>query len=102
MTDTPPLAGHAGDTLINRNYWQSYYWRDFWMYRHLIPILTYSMLKARYHQTVVGIGWAIIKPILFTLVMTFAFNRVAKIEPQSDHVSYLALVFSAIIPWHIV
>ena len=60
------------------------------------------MLKARYQQTVVGLGWAIIKPILFTLVMTFAFNRVANIQPQSDHVSYLALIFSAIIPWHIV
>ena len=40
------------------------YWKDLWRYRELFLILTWRDVAVQYKQTVVGILWAVLRPLL--------------------------------------
>ncbi len=46
------------------------YWRDLWRYRELFGFLAWRDILVRYKQTVVGVAWAVLQPLLTMLVMT--------------------------------
>jgi len=73
------------------------YWRDLWRYRELFYFLAWRDLLVRYKQTVVGVGWAVIRPFLTMLVLTIVFGRFAKMPPGG--VPYPILVFCGLLPW---
>jgi lipopolysaccharide transport system permease protein len=54
-------------------------------------------ILVRYKQTVIGLVWALLRPLLTMLVFTFVFGRLAKLP--SDGVPYPVLVFAAMLPW---
>ena len=54
-------------------------------------------IKARYAQSVIGVGWAIIQPLFFMLVFTVIFGKLAKID--SEGVPYQIFSFTALVPW---
>ena len=58
------------------------YWRDLWHYRELFYILAWRDISVRYKQTVIGVLWALIQPLLTMLVMTIIFSRVAKLPAE--------------------
>src|SRR6187200_260034 len=74
------------------------YWHDLWKYRELFYFLAWRDILVRYKQTVLGVAWALIRPLLTVLIFTFVFNRVAKISPPPG-VPYPLLVLSAMLPW---
>ena len=74
------------------------YWRDLWRYRELFYILAWRDLAVRYKQTVIGIAWAIIRPLLTIVVFTVIFGKVAKM-PAPGNVPYLLLVCVGTLPW---
>lgn len=51
----------------------------------------------RYKQTVIGIVWALGRPLLTMLVFTLVFSKLAKLP--SEGVPYPILVFAALLPW---
>ncbi len=73
------------------------YWRDLWNYRELFYYLAWRDILVRYKQTVVGVAWAILRPLISMLVFTFVFGGLAKLP--SDGVPYPILVFAAMLPW---
>jgi lipopolysaccharide transport system permease protein len=73
------------------------YWRDLWRYRELFYFLAWRDILVRYKQTVIGVAWAVIRPVLTMLVLTFVFNKLAGME--SGNVPYPILVFSGMLPW---
>jgi lipopolysaccharide transport system permease protein len=74
------------------------YWLDLWRYRELFIILAWRDLTVRYKQMVVGVAWAVVRPLLTMLVFTFIFGRVAKLH--SDGTSpYPIMVFAGLMPW---
>lgn len=73
------------------------YWRDLWRYRELFYFLAWRDILVRYKQTVIGISWAVIRPVLTMLVLTFVFGRIAGME--SEGVPYPILVFCGMLPW---
>jgi lipopolysaccharide transport system permease protein len=75
---------------------ESNYWKDLWRYRELFFFLSWRDILVRYKQTVIGILWGILRPVLNTAVLVFAFSWVAKV--QAD-IPYPLLVFSAMLPW---
>src|ERR1044071_1673022 len=77
---------------IERNYW-----RDVWRYRELLYFLAWRDILVRYKQTVIGIAWALIRPVLTMLVFTAVFGKLAKFP--SDGVPYPVLVFCGLLPW---
>lgn len=73
------------------------YWRDLWHYRELFYFLSWRDILVRYKQTVIGIAWSVIRPLLTMIVFTIVFGKLAKLP--SEGVPYPLLVFSAMLPW---
>lgn len=74
------------------------YWRDIWRYRELFLILAWRDVSVRYKQTVIGIAWAVLRPLLTTIVFTVVFSKIAKV-PAPSGVPYALLVMAANLPW---
>ena len=74
------------------------YWKDLWRYRELFYILSWRDIKVRYKQTVVGAAWSIIRPLLTTLIFTFVFSRIAKLQ-NPGAAPYALMVFAGMLPW---
>ncbi len=73
------------------------YWRDMWDYRELFAFLAWRDISVRYRQTVIGVAWSVIQPVLTMIVFTVVFGRVAGLP--SGGAPYPLLVFSALLPW---
>ena len=74
------------------------YWKDLWRYRELFYILSWRDLKVRYKQTVIGVVWSVLRPLLTMLIFTFIFGRVANFKAPPG-VEYAILVFAGLLPW---
>jgi lipopolysaccharide transport system permease protein len=70
-----------------------------WEYRDLLYFLVWRDIKVRYKQTALGAAWAILQPLLATLVFTVFFGRLAKVP--SDGVPYPVFAYVALLPWQL-
>jgi lipopolysaccharide transport system permease protein len=73
------------------------YFRYLWRFRELFYILAWRDILVRYKQTVIGVLWAILRPLLTMAVFVVVFGRIAKMP--SGGVPYPILVFAAMLPW---
>jgi lipopolysaccharide transport system permease protein len=73
------------------------YWRDLWRYRELFYFLAWRDLLVRYKQTVVGVAWSLIRPVLTMVVLTVVFGKLGKMP--SGGVPYPLLVLCGMLPW---
>ncbi len=71
--------------------------RDLWSYRELLLFLTWRDLKVRYKQTVFGVLWVIMQPLLMTVVFTIFLGKLARVP--SNNIPYALLVLSGLLPW---
>lgn len=74
------------------------YWSDLWHYRELFAILAWRDVAVRYKQTVIGITWAVVRPLLTMVIFTVVFGKLAKL-PSDGTVPYPILVFAGMLPW---
>ncbi len=81
--------------------WQAINLRDLWLYRELVYFLTWRDIKVRYKQAVLGIGWAIIQPIVTMVVFTFIFNQFLDVKPDAGIPDdwYPIFAFAGLLPW---
>lgn len=68
-------------------------------YSGVITFLSWKDIIVRYKQTVLGILWAIIQPVVSMIVMSFIFGGVAKM-PSEEGVPYSIMVYSALLCWN--
>jgi lipopolysaccharide transport system permease protein len=68
-----------------------------WTYRELLYFLVWRDIKVRYKQTVIGIAWAVIQPLLTMVVFTLFFGTLAKVP--SEDIPYPLFSFAALVPW---
>ena len=73
------------------------YFKDLWRYRELFLFLAWRDILVRYKQTIFGILWAVLRPVLTMVVFTIVFSGIAKMP--SGGVPYPILVFAAMLPW---
>lgn len=73
------------------------YWRDLWRYRELLYFLSWRDILVRFKQTVVGVAWSLIRPLLTMVVFTVIFGKLAKMP--SEGVPYPLLVMAGMLPW---
>lgn len=71
--------------------------RELWAYRELLRALTIRDIKIRYKQTVLGVAWAVIQPVVTMIVFTIVFGELAKLP--TDGFPYPIFVYSALLPW---
>lgn len=89
--ETPELVIEAGRG-------EAQYWRDLWRYRELFYFLAWRDLLVRYKQTVVGLAWAFLRPLMTMFIVTFVFRKVAKIPADSE--PYALVVLVGILAWN--
>jgi lipopolysaccharide transport system permease protein len=77
--------------------WISLNLGEVWRYRDLLWQLVWRNVSANYRQSVVGIGWALLKPALSVLIFTVIFGRVAGLP--TDGTPYPIFSYSALLPW---
>lgn len=77
---------------------EAHYWQDLWRYRELFRVLAWRDLSVRYKQTVIGVTWALIRPLLTILVFTIIFGRIAKL-PTDGNAPYALMVAAGMLPW---
>jgi lipopolysaccharide transport system permease protein len=71
---------------------------ELWAYRELLYFLTWRDIKVRYKQTVLGVGWAILQPVIAMILFTIIFGHVAKIS--SSGIPYPIFAYAALVPWY--
>ncbi|HEX9045876.1 MAG TPA: ABC transporter permease [Verrucomicrobiae bacterium] len=76
---------------------ERHYWTDLWRYRELFFFLSWRDILVRYKQTVIGVLWAVLRPLLTMIVFTVVFGRLAKMP--SDGLPYPVFVYVAMLPW---
>ncbi len=77
--------------------WTSLGLRDIWAYRELLYFLVWRDVKVRYKQTVLGVAWAILQPLLTMVVFTIFFGRLANVG--SEGLPYPLFSFAGLLPW---
>ena len=97
MTE-PIIAPALPELVIEPGRAERNYWRDLWRYRELFYFLAWRDILVRYKQTVIGIAWALIRPLLTMAVFTFVFGKLAKL-PAPGAAPYALMVFAAMLPW---
>jgi lipopolysaccharide transport system permease protein len=73
------------------------YFKDLLRYRDLLYFLTWRDILVRYKQAVLGVAWAIFRPLITMIIFSFVFGRVAAL-PSHD-VNYSFFVFVGLLPW---
>src|SRR4249920_3572652 len=79
--------------------WEPLKLKDIWEYRELLYFLVWRDIKVSYARTNLGVGWAVLKPVLTMVVFVFIFGWL--IELPSDGVPYPIFVYSALLPWQL-
>jgi len=85
------------EVLIEPDRIERQYWRDLWRFRELFFFFAWRDLLVRYKQTVVGVSWSLIRPLLTMVVLTVVFGRLGKMP--SGGLPYPLLVFCGMLPW---
>jgi len=76
---------------------ERHYWMDLWRYRELFYILAWRDITVRYKQTIIGVLWAVLRPLLTMMIFVVVFGKIAKLP--SEGVPYPIFVFAAMLPW---
>jgi lipopolysaccharide transport system permease protein len=99
---TGPLASDAGDTVPEmvirpRKGWIGIDWHELFQSREVLYFFVWRDVKVRYKQTVLGMAWGVLQPLLMMAIFTFIFGRFARIP--SDDRPYAIFVFAGLLPW---
>jgi lipopolysaccharide transport system permease protein len=70
---------------------------ELWRFRELLVLWTWRDISVRYKQTVLGIAWVLVQPIVSMLVFAFVFGRVAKLD--SGGVPYPIMTLAGLVIW---
>ena len=71
--------------------------RDLWTYRELVYFMVWRDVKVKYKQTLLGMAWAVVQPVMTMIVFTFVFDRVAKLPTEG--IPYPVFSFTGLLPW---
>ena len=68
-----------------------------WKHTDIIYILALRDIKVRYKQSLAGVGWAVIQPLLTMIVFTAVFAGVVRVP--TDGSPYPLFSLAALVPW---
>ena len=66
-------------------------------YRDLLWLWTAREVRVRYKQSLLGVAWAILQPLVLTIVFTFVFSLLVRIDTEG--VPYPIFAYAAMVPW---
>ena len=68
---------------------------ELWQFRHLVRTLVERDLRVRYKNSVLGIAWTMVSPLIQVFVLTIAISYILGSGPKN----LSAYIFCATIPW---
>ena len=96
--DLTPQAGDDQVIVIKRRPgWKILDLKELLDYRDLFVFMVWREIKVLYAQTILGLSWAILQPLVQIFLFTIVFGRVAKID--TDGIPYFVFSTTAVIPW---
>jgi lipopolysaccharide transport system permease protein len=99
MTALSSQASDRPTLVINAKSADANYWRDLWRYREILYFLAWKDIIVRYKQTVAGTAWALMRPLLTTIVFTVLFGKLGKFP--ANGAPYPIIVLAAMLPWQL-
>jgi lipopolysaccharide transport system permease protein len=72
---------------------------ELWTYRELLFFLAWRDFLVRYKQTLIGIAWAFIRPLITVVIFTIVFGRLARLP--SGNVPYPVFALAGVLPWQL-
>src|SRR5713226_6565442 len=102
-----PLNLHSSDSLPDEplvtiqptRSWLPINFGDLWTYRELLYFLTWRDIKVRYKQTLLGIAWVVMQPLLMTLIFSVFLGILARVP--TGGLPYPLLIFTGLLPWNL-
>lgn len=70
---------------------------ELWQARGLVRTLVERDLRVRYKRTMLGVGWAVMSPVVFMLVFTVFFQKAGHFA--TGNVPYALFSYTALVPW---
>ncbi len=71
--------------------------KELWKYKDVFFRFAQRDMKLRYRQTILGVFWTVVQPLMSVGIFSIFFGSFAKI-PSND-IPYPLFVYSAILPW---
>jgi len=78
--------------------WTSLQLGEVWRHRELLYFMMWRDVKVRYKQTLLGVSWAVLQPLMTMVVFTIFFDRLANVG--SDGLPYPLFSFAGLLPWN--
>ena len=91
VVDLPPIILEPSRSWVSLNL------RDLWIYRELLYFLTLRDVKVRYKQTILGVAWVVMQPLLTTIIFTVFLGLLVKVP--SDGIPYPLFAYAGLLPW---
>lgn len=66
-------------------------------YSDLLRTLSIHRINVRYRQTLLGVAWAVVQPLLMMTIFTLVFSRLGQIA--SEGMPYPLFAYAALLPW---
>jgi lipopolysaccharide transport system permease protein len=87
-----------GSFIISSGQSASHYLRELWAHRYLVYVLAWRNVKVLYKQTLIGVLWVLLRPLLMLLILTFVFGQVGGLAAESA-IPYVLVVLAGLLPW---
>ena len=71
--------------------------QDLWAYRELLYFLTWRDIKVRYKQTLMGVTWVVVQPLLTMLIFTLVFTHFVKAD--AGDIPYPLFAYAGLLLW---
>lgn len=84
--------------ITSRKGWFDLNLRELWQYRDLIILLVRRDFVAVYKQTILGLFWILLQPIITTLIFTVVFGKI--IGVKTGAISPVLFYLSGIVVWN--
>ncbi len=79
--------------------WVSIRLKDLLEYRELLYFLVWRDVKVRYKQTLLGVAWAVLQPLLAMVVFSVFLGKLAHVP--SDGIPYPIFAYCGLLPWQL-
>ena len=95
--DAAPLAGLPHTVLRPEAAGVQLNLRDLWAYRELLYFLTWRDIKVRYKQTLMGVAWVVIQPLMTMLIFALVFTRFVRAD--AGDIPYPLFAYAGLLLW---
>jgi len=77
--------------------WRPIDFKELWAYRELLGFMVWRDVSVRYKQSILGILWALLTPLITMVIFTIIFGRIAKIP--TNGIPYPIFSYAGLLPW---